>query len=225
LLQGPLLAACSRLQRLSLELLGSGAFGAASSFASSSLAALTSLRDLTVPAGYGDMAAEPPPDQPANVLAAGAVYRQLVAAAAELPLLQALDLYQASLPLDSTKWLAVARVAQAFSGGIVGKCPTVNGEAGWFTPPPSSRLWTERAQSRCVPPEADPYLGRQSRGSAAARSRTAQDQTLSFNSSPATTPATSSLPSALQLCGIPPARGPLPSCTIIQSPIDPSPPC
>jgi hypothetical protein len=105
------LAACSGLQRLHLKLLtGDGC--TISSLGS--LAALTSLQEMSVGVGFGTLAAQLAPELqvqlPARIVAAGQVYRGAVAAASQLPLLQDLDLRAAYLPLDSREpaWAQLA---------------------------------------------------------------------------------------------------------------------
>jgi hypothetical protein len=103
------LEACSRLQRLYLTLQHRGTIGAANSLARS-LAALTSLKELGLQLGHGYLAAQLVPGLPANVLAAGLVYMQVLAAASQLPLLEELALPGALLAVDSAE-LAWAQLA------------------------------------------------------------------------------------------------------------------
>jgi hypothetical protein len=79
--------------------------GAVASSLASSLAALASLQVLGLQFGYGHLAAQLAPiESAADVLAAGGlVYRQVVAAASQLPLLEELHMPGANLPLDSTE--------------------------------------------------------------------------------------------------------------------------
>ena len=77
-----------------------------------SLSALTSLQVLAIKIGCGQLAQQPWPGLTTADLAAGQVYRQVLEAARQLPLLEELSLWGACLPLDSGEpaWAQLASV-------------------------------------------------------------------------------------------------------------------